>query len=162
MYWYNMIPTINKPTKEGKNSATAIAHIITNCIVTCQFKTAILRTKVIDIFLLLWLWEQTNLLIKANRSEIFTNVTTMKRPSNHLNSDFEKLSDGSLKNAMILMKDINIFFETFLLVDDHFFPKVKVRKIKKCLHSPWIRKGIAKFSKRKQNLYEKYLERKTT
>ena len=45
-----MIPTINKPTRAGKNSATAIDHIIANCIVHCQFKAAILKTDIIDHF----------------------------------------------------------------------------------------------------------------
>ena len=38
MYRYNMILTINIPTRVGKNSATAIDHIIANCTVDCQFK----------------------------------------------------------------------------------------------------------------------------
>ena len=50
IYRYNMISTINKPTRVGKNSATAIDHIIANCIVDCQFKTAILKTDVTDHF----------------------------------------------------------------------------------------------------------------
>ena len=50
MYRYNMMPTINKTTRVGKNSATAIDHIIANCIVDCQFKTDILKTDVIDHF----------------------------------------------------------------------------------------------------------------
>ena len=50
MYRYNMTPTINKPTRVGKNSAFAIDHIIANCIVDCQFKTAILKTDVTDHF----------------------------------------------------------------------------------------------------------------
>ena len=50
MYRYNMIPTINKPTRVGKNSATAIDHIIANCIVDRQFKTAILNRDVADHF----------------------------------------------------------------------------------------------------------------
>ena len=37
MYRYNMIPTIDKSKRVGKNSATAINHIIANCIVDCQF-----------------------------------------------------------------------------------------------------------------------------
>ena len=31
MYQRNLIPTINKPTRVGKNSATAIDHIKTDC-----------------------------------------------------------------------------------------------------------------------------------
>ena len=40
---------------------------------------------------------------------MYTNVTMMKRPLNHLNNDFEKLTGHSLKNARIPMKQINIF-----------------------------------------------------
>ena len=47
MYRYNMVPTINKPTMIGKNLATAIDHIIANCIVDCQFKTAILKSELV-------------------------------------------------------------------------------------------------------------------
>ena len=50
MYRYNMIPTINKPTKVGKNSTTAIDHVIKNGIVDCQFKTDFLKTDVTDHF----------------------------------------------------------------------------------------------------------------
>ena len=45
-----MILTINKPTRVGTNAATAIDHIIPDCIVDCQFKTAILKTDVTDHF----------------------------------------------------------------------------------------------------------------
>ena len=32
MFQYNMIPTINKPTRVTRNTATAIDHIITNTV----------------------------------------------------------------------------------------------------------------------------------
>ena len=48
MYRYNMIPTINKPTRVGKNSATATDHISAYCILDCQFKTVILKIDVTD------------------------------------------------------------------------------------------------------------------
>ena len=44
-----MTLTINKPTRVGKNYATAIDHIIANCIVDYQFKTTIV-TDVTDHF----------------------------------------------------------------------------------------------------------------
>ena len=50
MYQRNLIGTINKPTRLEKNSATAIDHIITNYVLTCNFKTAILKTDLIDHF----------------------------------------------------------------------------------------------------------------
>ena len=55
------------------------------------------------------------------------------------------------------------FFETFISIYDIFFPKIKVRRKTKSLHSPWITKGILKrkSSKRKQKLYEKYPKRRS-
>ena len=50
MYHRNLIPTINKPTMVGKNSATAFDHIITDYVLTCDFKTAILETDLTDHF----------------------------------------------------------------------------------------------------------------
>ena len=34
MFQYNMIPTINKPTRVTRNTATAIDHIITNTVMS--------------------------------------------------------------------------------------------------------------------------------
>ena len=50
MYQRNLIPTINKPTRVGKKSATAIDHIITDYVLTCAFKTAILKGDLTDHF----------------------------------------------------------------------------------------------------------------
>ena len=45
MYQSNLISNINKATRAGTNSATAIDHIITDYVLICDFKTAILKTK---------------------------------------------------------------------------------------------------------------------
>ena len=50
MYQRNLIPTINKKRRVGKNSATAIDLIITDYVLTCDFKTAILKTDLTDNF----------------------------------------------------------------------------------------------------------------
>ena len=50
MYQRNLTPTINKPTRVGKNSATAIDHIITDYVLTCDLKTATLKTDLTDHF----------------------------------------------------------------------------------------------------------------
>ena len=89
---------------------------------------------------------------------MYTKLTTMKAPQNHLNSDFEKLTGMSFKNARIPMKHKNILFEIFISVYDNFFPKVKLRIKTESLHSPWITKGMTNSSKTKQKLYEKISE----
>ena len=50
MYQRNLIPTINKPTRVGKNSAMAIDHIVTDYVLTCDFKTAFSKTDLTDHF----------------------------------------------------------------------------------------------------------------
>ena len=53
------------------------------------------------------------------------------------------------------------FFNIFNSIYDIYFPKVLVRLKTKHIQSPWITKGIAKSSKRKQKLYEKFLKHRT-
>ena len=50
VYQHNLIPTINKPTRVGKNSAMVINHIITEYVFICYCKTPILRTDLTDRF----------------------------------------------------------------------------------------------------------------
>ena len=50
IYQNGMIPTINKPTRVTKKTATAIDHIITNSFVENTFKTAIIMSDVSDHF----------------------------------------------------------------------------------------------------------------
>ena len=48
----NLIPTTNKPTRAGKKSAAAIDHNITDYVLSCDFKTAILKKDLTDHFLI--------------------------------------------------------------------------------------------------------------
>ena len=54
MYERNLITTTNKPIRVGKNSATAIDHFITYYVLTCDFKTAILKADLTDHFPILF------------------------------------------------------------------------------------------------------------
>ena len=50
MFEFSMIPTINKPTRVTKHTATAIDNIITNCIINSNFKSVIVKTDLPDHF----------------------------------------------------------------------------------------------------------------
>ena len=50
MFEFSMMPTINKPTRVTKHTATAIDNIITNCIINSDFKSAIVKTDLSDHF----------------------------------------------------------------------------------------------------------------
>ena len=52
MFRFGMIPTINKPTRVTRCTATAIDHVFTNTIMdNIEIKTAIVKTDISDIFL---------------------------------------------------------------------------------------------------------------
>ena len=50
MFRHGLIPTVNKPTRVTRNTATAIDHIITNSIINAEFKTGIIQTDISDHF----------------------------------------------------------------------------------------------------------------
>ena len=51
MFQYNMIPTINRPTRVTRNTATAIDHIITNTVISgIQHRSGIIKTDISNHF----------------------------------------------------------------------------------------------------------------
>ena len=52
----------------------------------------------------------------------------------------------------------NEFLDTFTSIYDDCFPRVKIKVKARNSFKPWITKGIAKSSKKKQKLYEQYLK----
>ena len=53
-----------------------------------------------------------------------------------------------------------IKLETFLCLYEKAFPKAKINIKTKSLLSPWMTKGLLKSSKKKQQLYDKFLKNK--
>ena len=76
MYQRNFIPTTNKPTRLGKNSATAIVHIKTDYVSTCDFKTAILIVITLKNDGRFHAWSKAKYLFKCNYNENFQSPTT--------------------------------------------------------------------------------------
>ena len=48
MFEFSMIPTINKPTRVTKHTATVIDNIITNCIINSDFESVIVMKDLSD------------------------------------------------------------------------------------------------------------------
>ena len=59
MFEFGMIPTINKPTRVTKHTATVIDNIITNCILNSDFKSAIVKMDLSDHFPIIFINEFT-------------------------------------------------------------------------------------------------------
>ena len=50
MFEFSMIPTITKPTRVTKHTATIIDNVITNCVINSDIKSAIVKTDLSDHF----------------------------------------------------------------------------------------------------------------
>ena len=107
-----------------------------------------------------------------------TKLKTTSSPKNHVDQfiykrDFnenslnlfkQKLFEtswDSLKNIADANESYHKFLKIFSSLYEKYFPLTKVKLKPKRKKSPWITNGIAKSSKRKQNLYEKFLKQRT-
>ena len=54
MFSHNMIPTINRPTRVTRNTATATERFITNTVLDTEFKSGIIQTIVIRNGKIVW------------------------------------------------------------------------------------------------------------
>ena len=79
MYQNGMIPTINKPTRVTKTTATTIDHIITNSSVENNFKTAMIKLDVSGHFSICIFSPSTKLFTKMMLSVNIKESLMMKR-----------------------------------------------------------------------------------
>ena len=132
IYQCNMIPTINKPTRVGKNSATAIDHIIPNCIAGSQFKTAILKTVVTDPFPIAMALKTDGPVYQSQKVQ---NVHKRNYDEKAIESFKQQLREIDWQSLKKMRGSQNIF-EKFIFVDDNFFPKSKITYKKKKFSQP--------------------------
>ena len=72
IFSHNIIPTINKPTRVTRNTATAIDHFITNAVVDTQFKSGIIQTDLLDHLPILFaLQTNENMVKKHNEHSVY-------------------------------------------------------------------------------------------
>ena len=150
MFQYNMIHTINKPTRVIRNTATAIDHIITKTVISgIQHRSSIIKTDISDHF-----------------PVVFTLNTCEKgKPKDKKNKQSYELGQIEWNNIIKTLGNPNTaygsFFNIFFKTYDKYFPKVRIEIKAKTIQSPWITKGITKYSKKKQKLYERFLKKHT-
>ena len=157
IYRNSMIPTINKPTRVTRTTATAIDHILTNCFIDRIFKTAIFKSDISDHFPICFIIPSMKTKTKNETSFLYKrnfNTDAKHAFQNELYEtnwkDIETFTDPN--------ETYKAFLEKFLILYDKYFPKQKIKVKTKDLQSPWVTKGIQKSSKKKQRLYQKFLK----
>ena len=162
MYEFSMIPTINKPTRVTKHTATAIGNMITNCILNNDFKSAIVKTDLSDHFPVIFINEfirdptpmddMEKCVYKGNFTE---------NAFNCFKQALFEISWDSVKNLKQPNEAYNKFLVIFTELYEKYFPIRKIKVKPKRALSLWITNDIAKLSKQKQKLYEKILKHRT-
>ena len=157
IYRNSMIPTINKPTRVTRKTATGIDHILTNCFIDRTFKTAIFKSDISDHFPICFIIPSMNTKIKNETAFLYKrnfNTDAKHAFQNELYEtnckDIETFTDPN--------EAYKAFLEKFLILYDKYFPKQKIKVKTKDLQIPWVTKGIKKSSKKKQGLYQKFLK----
>ena len=123
-----MIPTINKPTRVTKHTATAIDNIITNCIINSDFKSAIVKTDLSDHFPIIFIKELMQAPTPTDDTEYCVYEQDFTR--NALNCFKQALFETSWDSAKNLKQPneaYNKFFEIFTELYEEYSP---IRKIK--------------------------------
>ena len=161
MFEFSMIPTINKPTRVTKHTATAMDNVITNCSLNSDFKSAIVKTDLFDHFPIIFINELMRVPTPADDME--NCVHKQDFTENAFNCFKQALFETSwdsvknLKQPNEAYNNLEIFTELY----EEYFPIRKIKIKPKRALSPWITNGIVKSSKRKQKLYEKFLKHRT-
>ena len=146
-----MIPTINKPTRVTRKTATAIDHILTNSFCDTVFKTAIYKCYVSDHFPICFI------IPSPSKQERILNTKSIELFKQKL----YKTSWDELEMSQNPDQAYKTFLTKFSGLYNIYFPTKMIKLKNKDLNSPWITKGIKKSSKRKQHLYEKFLKNRT-
>ena len=71
MFQNDLIPTVNKPTRVTRNTATAIDHVITNSVINAEFKKGIIKTDISDHFPIFFIFKCVVYTIEAREEFIY-------------------------------------------------------------------------------------------
>ena len=100
IFRFGMIPTINKPTRVTRHTATAIDHVFTNTIMgNIEIKTAIVKTDISDHFPIIFA-------AKNNKDTVITILNVISQTSHSINLS---------KNYAILIGTILRFYEMSMM-----------------------------------------------
>ncbi|XP_065658504.1 uncharacterized protein LOC136083020 [Hydra vulgaris] len=158
---YNLIPSINKPTRVTNNSSTLLDNIITNNHLNNSLYTGIIKTDLSDHFPTFLV--TNNILFNSILSQSI--IFRRQINENSVKKFHNLLKDNVDWNLVLQSHDVNnaydLFLNQFCKLYDKAFPEKKITVKTKTVLTPWMSNGLLKSSKRKQKLYDKYLKKKT-
>uniref|UniRef100_A0A3B3C2G3 Reverse transcriptase domain-containing protein n=1 Tax=Oryzias melastigma TaxID=30732 RepID=A0A3B3C2G3_ORYME len=158
MYSMCLYPTITKPSRITRNSATLIDNIFTNSIES-ETTSGLLINDVSD--------HLPIFMVKKKVTKIHNELRTVKihRKKNHetLNKFKHELMEQNWDNVYIddVNTAYNVFLEKFCTLYEKNCPLVTKTICNKFAAKPWMTKGIQKACKKKNKLYKEFLKKRT-
>ena len=157
LYENGMIPTIKKPTRATRKTATAVDHVLIHQFINVNSKTAIFKTDISDHFPVCIITSSTEKLVENKRTYVYKGVIT-DEATERFNQALYKTDWLEIETCNNPSERYKLFLKKFLSIYENIFPREKIKLKVKDIQSPWITNGIKKFSKRKQRLYDKFLK----
>ena len=157
MFRHGLIPTVNKPKRVTRNTATAIDHIITNSIINAE-RIIIIEADISDHFRIFFIFECVVDSTEA-REEFIYKWNYSGNSKENFKQKLREVNLNEVKQFNNANESYTKFSEIYISLYKECFPKFKTRLNQRKNLSPWITKGIKKSSKRKQK-YEKFLKKR--
>ena len=161
IFQFGLVPTTNKPAKITKDTNSAIDHIIVNSIINNEFKTAILTGDISDHFPIIYAFKSKTKLDIPKTQFLYKriiNENLMKAYKSRLH----EISWELIKSIKDPNESKKKFIAILTSIYDEFLPKHRIKARHNKNSTPWITRSIAKYSKPKQKLYEKFLKNRTS
>ena len=126
MFRHGLIPTVNKPARVTRNTATAIDHIITNSVINAEFKTGIIKTNISSHFPILFLFKCV-----VDSTEVREKFIYKRNYSGNSKETFkQKLHEvnwNEVKQSNNASEPYATFFEICTSLYEECFPRFKIR-----------------------------------
>ena len=146
-----MIPTINKPTRVTRNTATAIDQIIKNTVINgIQHRSGIIKTDISDHFPIVFALNPCEKSKPEDKAQfIYKCIYEEEQVELFIFLFKHELGQIEWNNIIKTLDNPNIAYENLFSIlfktYDRYFPTVRI----KIIQNPWITKGITKSPKKK-------------
>ena len=158
VYRNGMIPTINKPTRVTRKTATATDYILTNSFTNTVFKTVVFKSDITDHFPVCFIIPSSMKLTNNTTNTVIFKRVLDTEPIELFKQKLYETNWDDIEVSQNHDEAYKSFLNKFSDLYDTYSPKKQIKLKSKDLQSPWITNGIKKSSKRKQRLYEKFLK----
>lgn len=156
---YGLFPTITKPSRVTKDTATLIDNIFTNIISNDNF-SGLLVTDISDHFPVFNI-SKINGFTKQNISKMTMSRQYSDKNISRFKAKLQAVNWTSITNSL----DVNNSYNNFTDIVNHLFaenfPLTKHKPRKESTIKPWLTPGLINACKKKNNLYRQFLKHRT-